>query len=189
MKPKLHIIICSTRPGRQGPKIAEWFHGFAKEHGKFDAKLIDLADFNLPVFDEPKHPRLKQYENAHTKAWSASVEAADVFVFVTPEYNYSPPSSFFNALTYLSQEWNYKAAAILSYGGVSGGLRAAQMARLQLSNLKMAPLVEGIPVPLFTQFLNEEGVFTPNELITTSARTVLDELERWNTGLKTIRSA
>ncbi|PYE90089.1 NADPH-dependent FMN reductase [Phyllobacterium leguminum] len=189
MKPKLHIIICSTRPGRAGPKMAEWFHGFAQEHGKFDAKLVDLQDFALPVFDEPNHPRLKQYENAHTKAWSASVEAADAFVFVTPEYNFSPPPAFFNALTYLSQEWSYKAAAILSYGGVSGGLRAAQMARLYLANLKMVPLQEGIAIPGFPQFISEDGVFKPNELIETSAKTVLDELDRWTAGLKTIRAA
>lgn len=187
MKPKLHVIICSTRPGRVGPKIARWFHDFAQANGKFDSVLIDLAEFNLPVFDEPKHPRLKQYEHAHTKAWSASVEAADAFVFVTPEYNYSPPPAFFNAVTYLASEWHYKAAAILSYAGVSGGLRAAQIARLQLSNLKMVPIVEGIPVPSFPQFIDEEGVFKPNELITASATTVLDELLRWTAGLKTIR--
>ncbi|WP_420962782.1 NADPH-dependent FMN reductase [Brucella sp. IR073] len=187
MKPKLHIIICSTRPGRMGPKIAKWFYGFAQAHGKFDAELVDLADFALPVFDEPNHPRMKQYENPHTKTWSASVEAADAFVFVTPEYNYSPPPSFFNAVTYLSAEWNYKAAAILSYAGVSGGTRAAQIARLQLANMKMVPIAEGIAVPGFPQFINEDGVFQPNELIETSAKTVLDELDRWNTGLKVIR--
>ncbi|MBB2971044.1 NAD(P)H-dependent oxidoreductase [Mesorhizobium sp. RMAD-H1] len=189
MKPKLHIIICSTRPGRQGPKIAEWFHGFAKAHGKFDAVLIDLAELNLPVFDEPKHPRLRQYENQHTKEWSASVEAADAFVFVTPEYNYSPPPAFFNAVTYLASEWHYKAAAILSYAGVSGGLRAAQIARLQLSNMRMVAIPEGIPVPSFTQFFDEAGAFKPNDLIMASATTVLDELGRWTAGLKTIRSA
>jgi NAD(P)H-dependent FMN reductase len=189
MKPKLHVVICSTRPGRVGPKIAQWFRDFAQAHGKFDAVLVDIADFALPVFDEPKHPRLKQYENAHTKAWSASVEAADAFVFVTPEYNYSPPPSFFNALTYLSSEWHYKAAGVLSYGGVSGGLRAAQVARLQLANLKMVAIPEGIPVPGFPQFIGEDGVFKPNELITTSATTVLDELDRWTRGLKTIRAA
>ncbi|RCS25414.1 NADPH-dependent oxidoreductase [Phyllobacterium salinisoli] len=189
MKPKLHIIICSTRPGRLGPKMAEWFRDFAKEHGKFDAVLVDLAELNLPVFDEPKHPRLKQYENQHTKDWSASVEAADAFVFVTPEYNYSPPPAFFNAVTYLASEWHYKAAAIFSYAGVSGGLRAAQIARLQLSNLKMVAIPEGIAVPSFPQFIDEEGVFKPNDLIAASATTVLGELFRWTTGLQTIRSA
>ena len=55
--------------------------------GGFEAALVDLAEFNLPIYDEPKHPVLQQYEHEHTKRWSASVSAADAFVFVTPEYN------------------------------------------------------------------------------------------------------
>lgn len=73
----LDIIICSTRPGRQGPKVASWLDGFAKQNGKFDVNLIDLAEFNLPVFDEAKHPRLGQYEHAHTKRWSQMIGSAD----------------------------------------------------------------------------------------------------------------
>jgi len=62
---KLHIIICSTRPGRVGPGVAHWFHDFAERHGKFDCELIDLAEFDLPVYDEPHHPKLQKYENEH----------------------------------------------------------------------------------------------------------------------------
>ena len=54
MSPKLHVIICSTRPGRRGPAIAHWFHKLSVEHGKFDAVLVDLAEINLPIFDEPE---------------------------------------------------------------------------------------------------------------------------------------
>ncbi|WP_163368404.1 NADPH-dependent FMN reductase, partial [Enterobacter hormaechei] len=67
----------------------------------FDATLVDLADFKLPIFDEPKHPRLGDYQHEHTRKWSASVKAADAFVFVTPEYNYGPSPALINALTYL----------------------------------------------------------------------------------------
>lgn len=74
---KLHIIICSTLPGRVGPSIARWFHEFAVRHGKFEAVLVDLADFNLQVFDEPEHPALQHYCHEHTKKWAASVNAAD----------------------------------------------------------------------------------------------------------------
>src|SRR5690606_2827816 len=87
---KLQTLIASTRPGRIGPHIAEWFHGVAVAHGGFDASLVDLASFALPVYDEPRHPRLRQYEHEHTRAWARSVEAADAYVFVTPEYNYGP---------------------------------------------------------------------------------------------------
>ena len=61
MKPKLHIIIGSTRPGRVGPGIAQWFSEFTAEHGKFEPVLVDLAEFNLPVFDEPEHPMKQNY--------------------------------------------------------------------------------------------------------------------------------
>src|SRR4051812_2913821 len=73
---KLHVVICSTRPPRVGPAIAKWFHQVAAEHGQFDVELVDLAAFDLPVFDEPEHPRLQRYQHQHTKAWSAKVSEA-----------------------------------------------------------------------------------------------------------------
>src|SRR5690625_7021422 len=77
MSLKLQVIICSTRPGRVGPSVANWFADFAAKHEEFDTTLVDLADFNLPVYDEPQHPRLQDYQHEHTKRWSASVAAAE----------------------------------------------------------------------------------------------------------------
>ncbi|MBZ9935158.1 NAD(P)H-dependent oxidoreductase [Mesorhizobium sp. BR1-1-16] len=184
---KLNIIIVSTRPGRIGPHIARWFHDYAKENSAFDAELVDIADFNLPVFDEPRHPRLKQYEHAHTKAWSASVEAADAFVFVTPEYNYFAPPSFVNAVTYLSSEWAFKPAGLVSYGGISGGLRAAQSEKSLLTTVNVMPIPEGVAVPMAPKLITD-GVFEPNELILAGAKPMLDQLHRWATALKTMRA-
>nr|WP_256208941.1 NAD(P)H-dependent oxidoreductase [Nitrosospira sp. Nsp14] len=89
---KLHTIICSTRPGPRGPVVAQWFHQLARQHNGFDAALVDLAEVNLPLFDEPEHPVLQRYRHDHTKRWAASVNAADAYVFVTPEYNFGPPA-------------------------------------------------------------------------------------------------
>jgi len=186
---RLNIIIASTRPGRNGPKLATWFHDFAAAHGRLEPVIADLADFALPVFDEPKHPRLKQYEHDHTKAWSRSVEAADAFVFVTPEYNYFAPPALVNALTYLSSEWAYKPAGILSYGGISGGLRGAQSEKLLFTTLKMMPIPEAVPVPMYTQYIGEDGVFRPSEPIAAGATLMLDELARWAEALKPMRAA
>ncbi len=61
MAQKLHVIIGSTRPGRVGPSIAKWFNEAAKAHGAFDAELVDIADFKLPVLDEPEHPAKRAY--------------------------------------------------------------------------------------------------------------------------------
>jgi NAD(P)H-dependent FMN reductase len=184
--PKLQTIIVSTRPGRIGPAIANWFHDFAKAHGKFDAELIDLADFNLPIYDEPHHPMRRQYVQEHTKKWSASVNAADAFVFVTPEYNYSPPPAFVNALDYLFWEWQYKPVGLVSYGGVSGGLRSAQAAKLQLTTLKMMPIPEGVALPNVYQQL-KDGKFEANELNIQGAQSVLNELIGWTDALAPLR--
>jgi NAD(P)H-dependent FMN reductase len=185
---KLHVVIGSTRPGRVGPRIAQWFHRFAAEHGRFEPVLIDLVDFDLPVFDEPKHPRLKQYEHEHTKRWSASVDAADAFAFVTPEYNYFAPVALVNALTYLSREWAYKPVGLVSYGGVSGGLRAAQAEKMLITSLRMMPLPEGVTVPMVSQSIDKDGVFRPSELVQASAKVMLDELIRWAEALKPLRA-
>ncbi len=187
MLPKLHIVICSTRPGRVGPSVARWFHEFAGSHGKFDTQLIDLADFNLPVYDEPIHPAQQKYQHAHTKAWSESVAAADAYIFVTPEYNYSPPPSLVNALDYVYREWNYKPCGFVSYGGVSGGLRSVQAVKLQITTLKMMPMMEGVMVPMVANLIDEGGSFRSNELIDKSAVTLLDELRYWADGLKAMR--
>ncbi len=187
MNPVLHVVIASTRPGRVGPAVARWFAGFARQHGTFDVRLVDLADFNLPVYDEPRHPVMQQYEHAHTKAWAASVSAADAFVFVTPEYNYGPSPAFVNALKYVYREWNYKACGFVSYGGVSGGLRSVQQAKPLVTTLKMMPMVEGVMVPMVGQQLDAAGTFASNALIDGSAVQMLDELRKWTDALAVLR--
>jgi len=185
---KLHVIIASTRPGRIGPAVARWFHDYARAHGEFDVELIDLADFDLPVYDEPKHPRLQQYEHEHTRRWSESVAAADAYAFVTPEYNYSPTPALVNALDYVYWEWSYKPCAFVSYGGVSGGLRAAQAVKMQATTLKMMPIPEGVTVPAVARQIGDDGEFSSNELIDDSASTVLGELLRWAEALQPLHA-
>lgn len=188
MSLKLHVIICSTRPGRVGPAVARWFHGFAQDHGSFDAELVDLADFKLPVYDEPAHPRLQQYQHEHTRRWSASVAAADAYVFVTPEYNYSPPPSLVNALDYVYREWNYKPCGTISYGGTSGGARAAHMERLHATTLRMMPIPEGVTVVSVADRIGADGRFTSTEKLDAAAQMLLDELLRWARALKPMRA-
>ena len=187
MSLELQVVICSTRPGRVGPAVARWFAGFARQHAKFEAKLVDLADFELPMYDEPHHPSLQKYEKAHTKKWSASVAAADAYAFVTPEYNYGPPPSFVNALNFVYKEWNYKPCGFVSYGGVSGGLRAVQLEKQLVTTLKMMPMVEGVAVPMVAKLLDEKRDFVPNDLSVASASTLLDELFHWAECLKAMR--
>lgn len=183
---KLNIIVGSTRPGRIGLPIAKWFTEAVSKDARYAPTLVDLADINLPIFDEPKHPLMQDYQHEHTKKWSAINAAADAFVFVTPEYDYFPPASLINAITYLSKEWNYKAAGLVSYGGVSGGLRSAQALKLMLTAVKMMPLPEGVQIPFGGKQIHD-GVFASNELIDLSVKNMLDELAKWSGALASLR--
>lgn len=181
---KLQIIVASTRDGRSGHRVGEWFLEQARAHGKFDLEVIDLADVNLPLFDEPRHPRFAQYEHSHTKAWSRIVSRADAYVFVTPEYDHAPPASLVNALKFLSREWAYKAAAFVSYGGVSAGTRGVQITKEILTSLKVMPLPETVAIPFFAQHIDKAtGVFSPGPTQAQAAAVMLDELLRWATAL------
>src|SRR5689334_9576236 len=102
--PVLHVVICSVREGRMGAPIAHWFMDAVSRHGKFEGKKIDLKEVALPLLSEPNHPRQKKYEQETTKRWSASVESADAFAFVTPEYNYGTPPALVNALDHVFHE-------------------------------------------------------------------------------------
>jgi len=185
----LQIINASTRSGRSGHLVSEWFFEFARRHGNFDIQLIDLAEVGLPLFDEPRHPRLGQYEHAHTKAWSAIVEQADAYVFVTPEYDHAPPASLVNALQYLVHEWAYKPVGFVSYGGVSGGTRSVQMTKPIVTALKMMPIPEAVVIPLFTQYIDSDtGTFDPGEVQEKAAGVMLDELLRWAQALRPLRT-
>jgi len=97
--PKLTVLIASTRPGRAALPIAQWFIGRAQAHGsRFDVGVADLAELKLPLMDDPNHPRLRRYTQPHAKAWSATVEASDAFVFVTAEHNHGSPAPLKNAI-------------------------------------------------------------------------------------------
>ena len=188
-RPVLQIISASTRAGRKGIAVARWFQRYAEQHGGFDVELVDLADVGLPVFDETNHPRLQQYVHQSTRDWSATVSRADAFVLVMPEYNHSFPASLKNALDHLSVEWADKAVGLVSYGGVSAGLRAAAAIKPVLASLRMLPVVEAVSIPFFAQFLAEDDEFVPNVELEAGAKAMLDELARVTPALRTLRSA
>lgn len=182
----LKIITATVRPGRKGPIITKWIAGKATYHGGFNVEVLDLKEINLPMMDEPNHPSLQKYEYEHTKKWSATINEADAFIFVTSEYDFNYPAPLRNALEYLFHEWNYKAAGIVSYGGISAGTRAYNSLKSDLSSLKMAPLYTAVHIPFFTQFI-KDGNLVPNDVMEKSAENLLNELTRWNKGMKIIR--
>jgi NAD(P)H-dependent FMN reductase len=184
---KLLVVVTSTREARVGHLIADWAMEQVRAHGKFEPELVDLKAVGLPVLDEPNHPRFGQYKHAHTKAWSATVAAADAFLFVTPEYIYSMPPALLNALDYLFREWAYKPAAFVSYGGQSGGMRSVQSAKPVLTSLKIMPLPEAVAIPFMSKFI-KDGRFEGDESQAKAGVTMLDELHKWAAALAPLRA-
>ena len=187
--PRLTIIIGSTRPGRAGLPIAKWFADRARSHGGFAVAVADLAELNLPLLDEPEHPRLGRYIHQHTKDWSATVDASDAFVIVTPEYNHGYPAPLKNAIDYLQKEWRDKPVGFVSYGGVSAGTRAVQQLKQVVTTLKMLPVYEAVSIPFHPQFIGEDGRVQANDIMEQAADAMLDELVGAEAALRPLRPA
>jgi NAD(P)H-dependent FMN reductase len=150
--------------------------------------VVDLAQLALPFVDEPHHPRLRRYTQQHTKDGSARVASADAFVFVTPEYNHGLSAPLKNAIDYLHAEWQHKPVGFVSYGGVAAGTRAVEQTKQVVTALRMVPVVEGVPIPFFEQFIDEDGTVRANEPMEQGAVAMLDELVRIEEALRPLRA-
>ncbi|MCS7478447.1 NADPH-dependent FMN reductase [Umezawaea endophytica] len=185
-EPVLQIVIGSTRPGRAGGPVAAWFAGEARAHGGFTVEVVDLAEVALPMFDEPNHPMTGKYVHDHTEAWSEVVRRASAYVFVTPEYNNGYPAPLKNAIDYLNAEWRDKPVGFVSYGGVSAGTRAVAQLKQVVTTLRMVPVQDAVNIPFIQQFV-ADGVLTPNDVMTSASKVMLDELVKLSTALSAIR--
>lgn len=186
-KPVLQVIVGSTRPGRVGIHVADWFVTAARQDDRFDVEVLDLATVNLPLLDEPNHPAKHEYTRAHTKDWSETVSRGDAYVMVMPEYNWGVSPALKNAIDFLNQEWAYKAVGIVSYGGVSAGLRAATALRSSLLPLRMIPVADSVSIPFVSQFITE-GVFVPNDVLRDSVGPLLGELLKLTRATEALRA-
>lgn len=186
--PVLQVVVGSTRPGRVSKPIGDWFSEQVTKHGGFAVEVTELAELALPFFDEPKHPRAREYVHDHTKAWSKRVSRSDALVFIVPEYNHGFTGDIKNALDFLFHEWAYKPAGIIAYGnGNAAGTRAAQMLKPILLSLKMAPVLEGLNFPYVAQLIAEDGTLKTNEAMERAAKAMLDEIRRLSIALGAIR--
>lgn len=186
-EPVVNVVVGSTRPGRVGSAVGEWIAEQGRSHGGMDVELTELADLDLPLFDEPQHPRLGQYEHEHTRRWSEIVSRSDAFVFVIPEYNHGLNAATKNAIDFLNREWAYKPAGICSYGGVSAGTRSSEQLISALVTLKVVPLAEAVNTPFVRQFVDDAGRIEPNEIMQKAAEAMYRELLRWVDALAVLR--
>jgi NAD(P)H-dependent FMN reductase len=149
---RVGVVIGSTRPTRICPGIARWFLDAVEADSPLRYELVDLAQINLPLLDEPLMAALGHYTHAHTRAWSRTVASFDGFVFVFPQYNWGYPAPLKNALDYLYAEWRDKPVSFATYG-TRGGNRAAGQFQQILQGLHMHPLADHL-----------ELVITPDDL-------------------------
>jgi NAD(P)H-dependent FMN reductase len=182
---KVAIIIGSTRPGRIGEAVGKWVFEIARQRSDAAFELVDLAQVNLPLLDEPFPPSMHNYTKQHTKEWSEKVASFDAFIFVTPEYNHGVPAALKNALDFLYVEWNNKAAGFVGYGN-TGGARAVEHLRQTMAELQIADVREQVALSIFTDFENFR-VFKPAPFQEKKVNALIDQVILWGTALKTVR--
>src|SRR5437870_8440764 len=138
-KPKIAIIIGTTRASRFSEKPAKWIHDIAAARSDMSVELIDLREYPMPFFDEPASNAWVPSRNEVAKRWQKKVAEFDGYIFVTAEYNRGVPAVLKNALDYAYPEWNRKAAAYVGYGSV-GAARSIQHLSLSCVEPHMAPM-------------------------------------------------
>ena len=189
-KSRIGIVMSSTREGRFAEKPAQWIRDLAVKRGDFDAEVIDLRHYPLPLFAEPMSPAYAPPASEMARRWSAKAASMDGFIFVTAEYNHGPTAALKNALDHLYHEVTRKPAAYLGYGGV-GAARAVEQLRLVNIELQMAPLRSAVHVggADFMDLWRGGKSFDEKPHLVQSAEAMLDELAWWTTVLKAAREA
>ncbi len=187
-KPKIAIVIGSTRPGRLGADVADWVARQAKERQFADYEVVDVAEFDLDLLNEPTVPGAanREYDNEKTRRWSRTVDEFDGFVFVTPEYNHSVPAALKNAFDVLYPEWGDKSIGFVGYGA-DGATRAVEHWRGIVANARMVAVRGQVPLSMFTDF--EDGEFSPIERREQELGTLFDQVEQMAGALAPLRAA
>lgn len=180
---RLAVIIGSVRAGRFGPTVAKWFVNEVKQHDQFDIDIVDLAEVNLPVVIGEPDDAGKQALGKITPV----LEAADAFVIVTPEYNHSYPASLKNALDWHMSQFHAKPVAFVSYGGISGGLRAVEHLRNVLAELHAVTIRDSVSFIGAAYAFNEEGQPRDPKDCTAAAKILIDQLAWWAVSLREAR--
>ncbi|MDE2266999.1 MAG: NAD(P)H-dependent oxidoreductase [Alphaproteobacteria bacterium] len=189
-KPKIAIIISTTRAARFADKPAKWIYDIAAKRDDLTVELVDLRDYPMPFFDEPASSAWVPSKNEVALRWQKKVAEFDGYIFVTAEYNRGVSAALKNALDYAYTEWNKKPAAYVGYGSV-GGARAIEHLRLMNVELQMAPMRSGVHIQGADFMAVWQQGKDINELtyLQANAKDMLDQLVWWANALKTAREA
>ncbi len=183
-KPRIAVIIGSTRDSRFAATPAEWILEQARARGDWEVELVDLKTFDLPLFNEVASNAWMPSTDARAVAWQQKVNSFDGYIFVTPEYNRSIPAALKNALDQSYVDWNRKAFGIVSYGAV-GGARAVEHLRtigieLQMASTRAAVHISGADFfAVHPAGGNPQPMSSIERTIGGSAKSMLDELDWW----------
>jgi NAD(P)H-dependent FMN reductase len=188
-KPRIGIILSTTREGRFADHAAGWIGELAARRDDLAFETVDLRDHPLPFFDEPRSPAYRTPERPEVRRWASLIGALDGFVFVTAEYNRSVPAVLKNALDYAYAEWNRKPAAFVGYGPV-GAARAVEHLRLIAVELQMAPTRFGVHVTMdpFLAVMQGQKTLGDFDFLNASAQAMLDDLAWWTHTLRAARA-
>jgi NAD(P)H-dependent FMN reductase len=182
---RMAIIIGSTRNGRFGPTVADWFAAHARRYTGLDIDRIDLAEAGLPE-TLPDHD---EDVPSQVRALAPRLAAADAFVVVTPEYNQSFPASLKTAIDWYYDEWRAKPVALISYGRESGGLNAAAQLRQVFAELHAVTIRDGISLPCYWEQFAADGSWPKTTAdCNTAVKTTLDQLSWWALALREARA-
>ena len=182
-RPRVAVIIGSTRDSRFGAKPAQWIFDLARQRNDWEVELLDLRDFDLPLFNERASNLWMPSEDARAVAWQQKLATFDAFIFVTPEYNRSLPAALKNALDQAYREWVRKPAAVVAYGA-TGGARAAEHLRTIAIELQMVPTRFGVHIQgadlMKVHPMGENAPISEIEAhILPGAQAMLDDLDWW----------
>lgn len=183
---KLAVIMGSNREGRFGPVVCDWFISRATARADFTVELIDLADTDLPTalsFSPPVSVRGQLGKVTHRLA------GADAFVVVTPEYNHSYPASLKALIDWHFDEWQAKPVGFVSYGGISGGLRAVEHLRQVFAELHAVAVRDTVSFHNAGALFDDQGRHRDPDGAATAATAMLDQLAWWGLALRDAKSA
>ncbi|MBB5916081.1 NAD(P)H-dependent FMN reductase [Nocardia transvalensis] len=179
---RLAVVIGSTREGRFGTTVADWFVGQAGRRDAFATDIIDTREADLP------HAFGAAGGGPSLAAVTEKLSRADAFVVVTPEYNHSYPGSLKNLVDAHHAEWQAKPVGFVSYGGISGGLRAVEHLRHVFAELHAVTVRDTVSFANPWGRFDDAGRLTDPDDAVTAAATLLDQLTWWGTALRTARA-
>jgi NAD(P)H-dependent FMN reductase len=184
--PHLLIIIGSTRTARRGETVARWLADVAAARDDVTCELVDLAAFSLPLLSAATPPMSPDAREDAARDWARTIDAADGYLVVVPEYNHGYPAAIKNGFDHLFGEWNRKPIGFASYGGPHGGVRAAEQLRQVAIELEMVPVRRQVAIPRIWDAVDESGELRePPEV---EARALFDDLAWWAGALNQART-